>query len=955
MAARTLTQYAAPRETFLHRLSLRNLRHSIKGRLLVTFLLLSLIPLAISSVFAYLQNMQALDDASHELQEQILVQTKDGTELFHYNLISSMQIAAQTEMVQSQDPARILAYLQSMTETYDFYEVLFVTDLQGKTLVVTDGGSYDVSDRPYIQQALRGEAVISDPLISRTSGNVVVAVAVPVRSAGGIVGTVGATVNTTSLGEKMKDAWVGETGEAYLVNAEGYMFTPSRFTENLRQAGLIQDRAELEMRVDSEGVRAALAGETGSGEYLDYRGVSVNVAYAPIEVGGHRWALMVEMDASEAIAPAVLVRNRLLLGGLLVAIIGILLSLWQVNTITRPLIAMNTVARRLAVGDIEQEVDHEGEDEVGQMAENFRHIITYQRQMAQSATRIAEGDLSVQIVAKSAQDMLGNAFVTMIERLRLLIRNTQETAEDVAQSSQQLNDAANQSGVATQQIAQTIGHVAQGTAQQADGVGRAREIVGEQSRAIEGIAEGAQQQALVVEAAQRLLREELARAIQQVDETAIHSKNASDEAGAVAENGVSLVRRTIEGMQSIARGTQQVAARVTEMGQRSQEIGAIVQSIDEIAERTNLLALNAAIEAARAGEHGRGFAVVADEVRKLAEQSARSAGEITALIQAVQQTAQQAATAMEQSSRDVEQGVALAGDAEQGLSQIQGVVGNVSEQMALLTQAVQQMGSGRDSLLTTMQQVAVVVEANTASTEELAASSEIVMQNIEEVAAFSEENSAAAEEVSAGAEEVSAQVEQTAAAAADLAQAARRLQEVVRQFRLDQAGQAQPGGSKVTAHAPKPVPAIGSGGRIEWDDSMATGDAKVDEQHRELIRQIGVLMERMTMGKGREHLGALMDDLEAYTRSHFGWEEECMAKHRCPVAGKNKAAHAKFVQNVGEMRRRLDREGPSAELVLMMQKSLGEWLVNHIRKVDTNLRPCMQAAQEKARATKERV
>lgn len=55
--------------------------------------------------------------------------------------------------------------------------------------------------------------------------------------------------------------------------------------------------------------------------------------------------------------------------------------------------------------------------------------------------------------------------------------------------------------------------------------------------------------------------------------------------------------------------------------------------IDGIAGQTNLLALNAAIEAARAGQHGRGFAVVADEVRSLADQSRKTAVEITSSIE----------------------------------------------------------------------------------------------------------------------------------------------------------------------------------------------------------------------------------------------------------------------------------------------------------------------------------
>jgi methyl-accepting chemotaxis protein len=469
------------------------------------------------------------------------------------------------------------------------------------------------------------------------------------------------------------------------------------------------------------------------------------------------------------------------------------LAFWLASNIAKPLSFLTRLSAKLSVGDINlADVDATilerigtRNDELGEIGREYQGLTAYVGNLASAAQQIANGDLSDRVEPKSAADVLGHAFAQMVDNLREMVTQVVRNAADVAAASAQLTHASEQSGEAIQQIALTIGQVSQGNTQQSEYVERTRHVVNEQGRAIEGIAAGAQQQAHAVDNVQHLLREQLNRTIQQVDDTSTQGLRSAGQAESVAQSGATSVRKTIEGMKAIARGTEQVSGKISEMGHRSQEIGIIVQTIDEIAERTNLLALNAAIEAARAGEHGRGFAVVADEVRKLAEQSARSAQEITKLVRSVQDTASQAATAMSQGSRDVEQGVSMAADAEQGLAQIQNVVGDVSRQMEQMAKAVAEMVKSRAALLTTMEEVAAIVEENTASTEELAANSSEVLQAMEEVAAISQQNSAASEEVSASAEEVSAQVDETVASANSLSMMAVQMRELAARFQLE--------------------------------------------------------------------------------------------------------------------------------------------------------------------------
>ena len=92
---------------------------------------------------------------------------------------------------------------------------------------------------------------------------------------------------------------------------------------------------------------------------------------------------------------------------------------------------------------------------------------------------------------------------------------------------------------------------------------------------------------------------------------------------------------------------------VDQLAAAADEIGAVVQFIADIAGQTNLLALNATIEAARAGAAGKGFAVVASEVKALAGQAARSAQDIAARIQRIQEVARETNTAIGRAAQTI--------------------------------------------------------------------------------------------------------------------------------------------------------------------------------------------------------------------------------------------------------------------------------------------------------------
>lgn len=223
----------------------------------------------------------------------------------------------------------------------------------------------------------------------------------------------------------------------------------------------------------------------------------------------------------------------------------------------------------------------------------------------------------------------------------------------------------------------------------------------------------------------------MAAAIEQmttgIDEITRHAHVAAEKSqnsGALAAEGGTVVRESVVEMERIAETVNQAANVIRELGQTSERISTIVNSISEIAGQTNLLALNAAIEAARAGESGRGFAVVADEVRKLAERTANATHEITDMVGAIQGGTQRAVETMEQSVHQVRQGVELTSRAGEAMDQINAGAGSVVESVSDISHALREQSSASAEIARNVESIAQMAESNSAAVRKTADTAE---------------------------------------------------------------------------------------------------------------------------------------------------------------------------------------------------------------------------------------
>lgn len=657
----------------------------IMTKLMLQMLLVVILMAAILGTGSYLVT-------SNSMQKQIKtsVQTEarlraEQIQLKLDKLTAITGIMAQTEDVKalvgdlSGDEALLnktmMFFDQVVADNNGTIEMALLIDQNGDTVLSNESTDLDINikERAYFQQMMETKAVVvSDVVISKSSNLPVVVVAMPVLSGDDVAGAVLATVKFEEISSIVKAVKIGDSGYGYMADLSGLV--------------LSHKKPENEMKMNLNDVAATnpdfkvflakmMAQPSGDGMYT-YQGIKKYVAFD--KVGN--WIIALTADEKDYLQPVYKIRT------LTVLIAGIISLL---------AIAFTYIFSRVV-------------------------IATPLNKLKFAMAKAGEGNLTVALAVRGKDEIAqaSHAYLEMINKQQILIKEMQETSAELNQMAAELTASSEEVTATSEEITASIS------------------IIANQTEAQVNVTQAAAADMVT-------LNEGIMTSAALVSDALAASKSCTEEAASSRES----LETSLVSMSSIHAVTNTTVTKLHDLGTQASVVSNVSEIIKQIASQISLLALNASIEAARAGEHGRGFSVVADEVRKLAEQTTHESTQITESLAGIQKTVSEASTIVDQMQVEVDSGSQKIIETKDALEKLYYGV----ESMIALNEAVLFANQGECDIV-------VKVEAQMKEIEEMASliasSTQCIMAGAEEQSAITESLTQVAQETSGMAEEM---------------------------------------------------------------------------------------------------------------------------------------------------------------------------------------------------------
>jgi len=394
----------------------KGMKFGIGKKLIIYFLLLSLVPIIIGgSISFYVTKNQLEKNTRAYLSDR----ARDcGRKISYYvsSRYQDIKLLSLADVFEGNDTDAKQKYIEEVVEAYPFYKGISVIDLTGTIVACTRKEIVGQSraDRKWFQrtiQSKQGDVMPLDAYRAETAGRkMVIGFNTPItdETSKEVIGVLTTRVSMEHIIERIQVLDQRSVGDnhAYLLNKTGEILAGPDKKEFFN----IHRLHEFPV------VKDLLAGKTGITEYENDREENVISARYALkgdgDFNGWGWGIIMTEPASEAFKAAYIIRNTLITLVIVIAFLVTVFAFFISKRFSRPITEISESALQISRGDLRPiEIKYGPRDEIGDLVGAFNkmtedlHATTVSRDLL--AKEIAEREWAEEALRKS-EDKLKN-------------------------------------------------------------------------------------------------------------------------------------------------------------------------------------------------------------------------------------------------------------------------------------------------------------------------------------------------------------------------------------------------------------------------------------------------------------------------------------------------------------------------------------------------------------------